>query len=144
MLKCFCKVMLLNCGVGEDSWESLGLQGDHPKGNQSILKEISPEYSLEGLMLKLKLQYSGHLMRRTWLIGIDPDAGKDWRQEEKRMTEDIIGCYCLLSRHELAMEVGDEEGSLACCNPWGITKFRTWLSDWIELNWTDFVSNIRV
>ena len=51
--------MLLSCGVGEDSWESLGLQGD-----QSFLKEINPEYSLEGLMLKLKLQYLGHLMRR--------------------------------------------------------------------------------
>ena len=50
--------MLLNCGVGEDSWESLGLQGDP----QSILKEIIPECSLEGLMLKLKLQYFGHLM----------------------------------------------------------------------------------
>ena len=50
--------MLLNCGVGEDSWESLGLQGD-----PTILKEISPE--LEGLMLKLKLQYFGHLMWRT-------------------------------------------------------------------------------
>ena len=53
--------MLLNCGVGEDSSESLGLQ----RSNQSILKEISPEYSLEGLMLKLKVQYFGHLMRRT-------------------------------------------------------------------------------
>ena len=51
--------------------------------NQSILKEISPEYSLEGLMLKLKLQYFGHLMQRT-----DPDAGKDGGQEEKGMTED--------------------------------------------------------
>ena len=54
--------MLLNCGVGEDSGESLGLQGDP---NQSILKEIGPECSLAGLMLKLKLQYFGHLMRRT-------------------------------------------------------------------------------
>ena len=51
--------MLLNCGVGEDSWESLGQQGDQ---TSQILKEISPEYSLEGLMLKLKLQYFGHLM----------------------------------------------------------------------------------
>ena len=51
--------MLLNCDVGEDSRESLGLQGD-----QSILKEISPGISLEGMMLKLKLQYFGHLMRR--------------------------------------------------------------------------------
>ena len=55
--------MLLNCGVGEDSWESLGLTAK--RSNQSILKEVSPEYSLEGLMLKLKLQYFGHLMRRT-------------------------------------------------------------------------------
>ena len=58
------ELILLNCGVGEDFWESSGLQGD-PKGNKSILKELSPEYSLEGLMLKLKLQYFGHLMQRT-------------------------------------------------------------------------------
>ena len=55
-------MMLFNCGVGEVSCESLGLQED-----QTILKEISPEYSLEGLMLKLKLQYFGHLMRRAAL-----------------------------------------------------------------------------
>ena len=54
--------MLLICGVVEDSCESLGLQGDPTK---SILKEISPECSLEGLMLKLKRQYFGHLMQRT-------------------------------------------------------------------------------
>ena len=54
--------MLLNCGVGEDSSESLGQQGDQ---TSQSLKEITPEYSLEGLMLKLKLQYFGHLMRRT-------------------------------------------------------------------------------
>ena len=53
-------LMLLNCGVGEDSGESLGQKGD-----QSILEEISPECSLEGLMLKLKLQYFGHLMQKT-------------------------------------------------------------------------------
>ena len=52
------------------------------RSDQSILKEISPEYSLEGLMLKLKLQYFGHLMQRNWLIEKDPDAGKDWRQEK--------------------------------------------------------------
>ena len=58
--------MLLNFGVGEDSWESLGLKGDQTR---SILKEISPEYSLEGWMLKLKLQYSSHLMQSTDLLG---------------------------------------------------------------------------
>ena len=54
-------MILLNCGVGEDSCESLGLQGDL---NQSILKKISPGCSFEGLMLKLKLQYFGQLMQR--------------------------------------------------------------------------------
>ena len=58
---------------------------DSRRSNQSILKELNPEYSLEGLMLKLKLQYFGNLMGR--LIGKDPDSGKDWGQE-KRVTED--------------------------------------------------------
>ena len=53
--------MPFNYGIGEDSQESLGLQ----RPNQSVLKEINPGYSLEGLMLKLKLQYFGHLMQRT-------------------------------------------------------------------------------
>ena len=58
------------------------------RSNQSILKEISPGISLEGTMLKLKLQYFGHLMVKSWLIGKDSDAGRDWGQEEKGMTED--------------------------------------------------------
>ena len=57
------------------------------RSNQSILKEISPKHALEGLMLKLKLQSSGHLMQRADL-GKDPDAGRDWGQEEKGTTED--------------------------------------------------------
>ena len=64
------KLMLLNSGVGEDSWTAR-------RSNQSILKEISPEYSLEGLMLKLKLQYFGHFMRRTDSLDADADSGKD-------------------------------------------------------------------
>ena len=55
------------------------------RSNQSILKEISPEISLEGMMLKLKLQYFGHLMQR---VGKDCDAGRDWGKEEKGTTED--------------------------------------------------------
>ena len=58
------------------------------RSNQSILREISPGCSLEGMMLKLKLQYFGHLMRRVDLIGKDSDAGRDWGQEEKGTTED--------------------------------------------------------
>ena len=68
---------------------------------QSILKKISPDYSLEGLMLKLKLQYFGHRDTKNWLIGKDPDAGKDWRHEEKGLTEDeIIGWHHWLNGHE--------------------------------------------
>ena len=63
------------------------------RSNQSILKEISPEYSLEGLMLKLKLQYFGHLVWRTDSFE-KTDAGQDWRQEEKGMTEDeMVGWH---------------------------------------------------
>ena len=58
------------------------------RSNQSILKEISPRCTLEGLMLKLKLQYFGHLMRRVDLLEKDSDAGRDWGQEEKGTTED--------------------------------------------------------
>ena len=61
--------------------------GTARRSNQSILKEFSPEYSLEGLMLKLKLQYFGHLIRRADSWEKDPDAGKDCGQE-KRTTED--------------------------------------------------------
>ena len=89
------------------------------RSNQSILKKISPEYSLEGLMLKLKLQYFGHLMCN-WLIGKDPDAGKDWRREEKRTTEDeIVGWHHWLNGHEFeqAPGVGEGQGSLAWCSP---------------------------
>ena len=115
--------MLLNCGVGEDfrvPWTAR-------RSNQSILKEISPEYSLEGLMLKLKLQHFRHQMR-----GTDSDAGKDWRQEEKGTTEDeMVGGHHWLNGHEFEQALGDGEkqGSLACCSPWG-HKESTWLSNW--------------
>ena len=70
------------------------------KSNQSILKEISPEYSLEGLMLKLKLKYFGHLMQRADSLK-RPDAGKDWGQEEKGTTEDeMVGWHHRLNGRE--------------------------------------------
>ena len=74
------------------------------RSSQSILKEISPGCSLEGLMLKLKLQSFGHLMRRTdSLEKKDPDAGKDWRWEEKGTTEDrMVGWHHWLNGHELS------------------------------------------
>ena len=108
------------------------------RSNQSILKEISPEYSLEGLMLKLKLQYMGSWSSpdmKNWLIRKDPDTGKEWRQEEKGPTEDeMVGWRHWLDGREFerAPGVGDGQGSLACCSPWGCKS-----SDTTErLNWT--------
>ena len=72
------------------------------RSNQSILKEISPGCLLAGLMLKLKLQYFGHLMRRADSLEKNPDAGKDWGQEEKGKTEDeMAGWHHWLDGHEL-------------------------------------------
>ena len=70
--------MFLNCGAGEDSWEFPG---------QLILKEINPEYSLKRLMLKLKLQYFGHLMQSANSLEKILMLGRDWGQEEKWVTE---------------------------------------------------------
>ena len=71
------------------------------RSNPSILKEINPEYSLEELMLKLKLQFFGHLTTKRQLIGKDPDAGKVWRQKQKGMTEDkMAGWHHWLNGHE--------------------------------------------
>ena len=72
------------------------------RSTQSILKEISPGCSLKGMMLKLKFQYFGHLMRRVdSFIGKDSDAGRDWGQEEKGTTEDeMVGWRHRLNGHE--------------------------------------------
>ena len=71
---------------------------------------------------------------KNWLIGKDPDAGKDWRQKEKGITEDeMVGWHHRLYGHELTLGVGDGQGGLACCSPWGHKE-----SDTTEqLNWTD-------
>ena len=105
------------------------------RSNQSILKEISPEYSLERLMLKLKLQYFGHLMWTTNSVEKDPDAGKDWRQEEKGTTEDeAVGWHHRLNGHEFeqALGAGDGQGGLACCSLWDRRVRYDWAT---ELNW---------
>ena len=98
------------------------------RSNQSILKEISPECSVEGLMLKPPEV-------KNWLTGKDPDAGKDWRQEEKGMTEDeMVGWHHWLGHEcEQARRTDDGQGSLVCCSPW-VAKSWTWLSNWSELN----------
>ena len=113
------------------------------RSNQSILKEVSPEYSLKGLMLKLKLWPPD---AKNWLTGKDPDAGKDWRQEEKGMTEDeMVGWHHWIDGHEFdqALEVGDKQQSLACCSPWchkesGTTEQLSWTETTKALKHMDF------
>ena len=77
--------MLSNCGAGEDSWVSFGLQED-----QSLLLEINPEYSSEGLMLKLKLQYFGHLMWRADSLEKTLRLGKIEGRRDDRERDDYI------------------------------------------------------
>ena len=92
------ELMLLNCGVGEDSGES---PWTATRSNQSILKEISPEYSLEGLMLKVKLQYFGHLMQRTDSFEKTLMVGKIEDRRRRGKTEDgMVGCHHRLYGHK--------------------------------------------
>ena len=89
--------MFLNCGVGED----LRVPWTARRCNQSILKEISPGCPLEGLMLKLKLQYFGHLMQRVDSLEKTLMLGGIWGQEEKGTTEDeMAGWRHRLDGHE--------------------------------------------
>ena len=74
---------------------------------------------------------------KSWLIGKDPDAGKDWRWEEKGMTEDdMVGWHHWLNGHEFEWTpgIGDRQGGLACCNPWGCKEsYTTERQNWTEL-----------
>ena len=106
------------------------------RSNQSILKEINPVISLEGMMLKLKLQYFGHLMRRVDSLE-KTDAGRDWGQEEKGTTEDeMAGWHHWLDEleSEWTPGVGDGQGGLACCDSWGCRESDT--TGMTELNYT--------
>ena len=92
-------------------------------------------------MLKLKFQHFGHLMWGARLIRKGPDAGKDWRQEEKGTTEDeMVGWHHWLNGHECEQVpgVGEEQGSLACCSPQG-HKESEWLNDWM----TEWLNDIN-
>ena len=127
------ELMLLNCGVGEDSWR---VPLTARRSNQSILKETSPGCSLEGMMLKLKLQYFGHLMWKSWLTGKDSDYGRDWGQEEKGITEDeMAGWHHWLNGHWVWVNSGSWwwTGRPGVLQFMGSQRVR---HDWAtELNW---------
>ena len=111
------ELMLLNCGIGENYWESLGLHGVkpvHPKGNQSWIFTGRTDAKAEVPILCLP---DG----KNWLIWKDPDAGKDRRQEKGTTEDEMVGWHHQLDGHEFeqVLGVGDGQGSLASCSPWG-------------------------
>ena len=127
--------MLLNCGVGEDSWESLGLQGDPT--SPFWRRSTWDFFGRNDAKAETPVPWPPHV--KSWLIGKDSDAGRDWGQEEKGTTEDemagwhhgLDGCEC-----EWTPGAGNGQGSLACCNSWDRKESDTteWLN-WTELNW---------
>ena len=130
--------MFLNCGIGEDSWKSLGLQGDptSPSEGRSVLVFIGRNDA------EAETPILWPPDTKSWLIWKDPDAGKDWGQEEKGMTEDeMAGWHHRLDGHEFewTLGVGDGQGGLACCGSWGRKESDT--TEW--LNWTELNPNSK-
>ena len=133
------ELMFLNCGVGEDSESPLDCKGIkliNPKGNQSWIFIGRTDAEAETPILWPP-------DTKSWLIGKDPDAGKDWGQEEKGMTEDkMVGWHHWLNEHEFGWTpgAGDGQGDLACCGSWGHKE-----SDMTEqLNWTESINIIKL
>ena len=128
--------------------KSKEIQSVHPKGNQSWMFIGKTDAEAETPILWPP-------DAKNWLIGKDPDAGKDRRQEEKGPTEDeMVGWHHWLNEFEWTLGVGDGHRGLACCSPW-VSNSQTWLSDWTELNsfndwllflcvYYDFFTNIVV
>ena len=129
------ELMLLHCGVGEDSWESLGLQGDPTSPFWRRLE--FPFWNFFGrndVEAETPVLWPPHV--KSWLIGKDSDAGRDWGQEQKGTTEDeMAGWHHWLDGHESEWTpgAGDGQGDLACCNSWGHKESD--MTEW--LNWTE-------
>ena len=121
--------MLLNCGVGEDSWESFGQQGD-----PTSQSNVNPPWILIG-RTNAECPILWLPDAKTWLIRKVPDAGKDRRQEEKEMTENkIVEWHHRHNGHEFyqALGHGDGQGSLVCCSPWYHKELDT--TKWLNIN----------
>ena len=129
---CFWSVVLKK--TLESPLDCKEIQPVHPKGDQSWIFIGRTDAESEAPIL-------WPTDSKNWLIWKDPDAGKDWRREEKGITEDeMVSCHHWLNGHtfEQAPWVGVGQGSLACCSPWGCRVRHDWLTElnWTELNWT--------
>ena len=125
------ELMLLNCGVGKDSWASLGLKGDKTSqtSRKSVLNIHWKDWCWSWSSNTPILWPSD---AKNWLIRKDPDAGENWRQEEKGMTEDkMVGWHHWFNGHEFeqALGDGDRQRSLACCSPWGYRVRHDWVTE---------------
>ena len=128
------ELMLLNCGVGEDSWESLGLQGDPT--SPFWRRSAWVFFGRNDAKAETPVLWPPHV--KSWLIGKDSDIGMDWGQEEKGKIEDeMAGWHHQLNGRECewTLGVGDGQGGLACFNSWGHKEsdLTEWLN-WSELN----------
>ena len=136
------ELMLLNCGVGEDSWESLVLQGDPT----SPFEGDQPWDFFGGNDAKAETPILWPPHTKSWLIGKDPDAGRDWGQEEKGTTEDELAVwYHRLDgcEFEWTLGDGDGQGGLACCDLWGHKESDTTERlKWTELNWSNVLLQV--
>ena len=111
------------------------IQAVHPKGNQSWIFIGRTDAGAEAPVLCPP-------DTKNWLTWKDPNAGKDWRQEDKGTTEDeMVGCHHLLDGHEFEQSpgVGDGQGGLACCSPWGLKESD--MTKW--LNWTLLITYLQ-
>ena len=121
--------MFLNCGTGEVSRVTRRAR----QSNQSILREIIPEYSLEGLMLKLKFQL-WPLDEESWLMEKKPDAGKDWRQEKGTTVDKMVGWHHWLNWHVSKQALRDGKGqAVQHATVHRVAKSQTWLSNWTTI-----------
>ena len=103
------------------------------RSNQSILKKINTEYPLEGLMLKLKLQYFGHLMQRTDSLEKTLMLGKIEGRRRRGRQRWLDGIIDSIYKFEQTLEDSEGQRSLACCSPWGQKELD--MTEW--LNWTE-------
>ena len=131
---CFWTVVLEKILESPLDWKEI--KPVSPKGNQSWI-------FIRGTDAEAKIPIRWQPVAKNWTIGEDPDAGKDWGQEEKGTTEDgMVGWYHQLDGHEFeqALGVGDEQGSLACCSPWG----RKELDMTEQLNWAELQTIFKI